>query len=66
MRMPLLDQLELVRDVIENEHGGMVFTGESYLVPEWDLLQTALVKGLEIIDKEAVAYRNLEKVLENT
>jgi hypothetical protein len=61
MRISLLDQLQLIRDVIENEHGGVVYDGEEYITPDWDSM-----------DKALGAYRktrdilNLEIMLENT
>ncbi len=61
MGISLLEQLRIIRDVIENEHGGVVYDGYGYITPDWDSM-----------DKALGAYRktrdnlNLEIMLENT
>ena len=61
MKISLLDQLQLIQDVIENEHGGVVYDGEEYITPDWDLIGARLGSYRTIRDK-----LNLEIMLENT
>jgi len=61
MKISLLDQLQLIRDVIDNEHGGVVYDGELYITPDWVLMGAQLGNYRAIRDK-----LNFEKMLENT
>ena len=61
MSISLFDQLQLIRDVIDNEHGGVVYDGEEYITPDWELMSAQLGSYRAIRDK-----LNLEIMLENT
>ena len=61
MKMSLFDQLQLIQDVIENEHGGVVYDGESYITPDWDSMDKALGAYRKTRDAQS-----LEIMLENT
>jgi hypothetical protein len=67
MGISLLDQLQLIRDVIENEHGGVVYDGEDYITPDWDKLIECVKEGRAVQYKRAKGrYSSFENFLENT
>ena len=66
MDLPLIEQLLIVRDVIENEHGGKVYDGKEYITIEWRKITQRMVDGMLAQHGLCPETNSLEIMLENT